>query len=82
MAATTGRGKPVRKPSDSPWRTLSEAGARVGRSKRFMRRQWKDGRLRGARIGGRGEILTTEAWVDQWVSDFATPIAMPVRRVG
>lgn len=67
-------------PADSPWKTLAEAGARVKRGPRFLRREWKAGRLRGAPIGGRGEVLTRDEWLDQWVLDQANPIAMPARR--
>ena len=68
-------------PADSPWKTLAEAGARIGRGKRFLRREWKAGRLRGAVVGGRQEILTRDEWVDDWIAARATPIVMQ-RRTG
>lgn len=67
-------------PADSPWKTLAEAGARVGHGQRFLRREWKSGRLRGAVIGGKKQVLTRDEWVDEWVIDHATPIVQPARR--
>lgn len=67
-------------PIDSPWLTLAEGGARVKRGKRFLSREVKAGRLRAARIGGRGEILTRAEWLDEWVTDQAAPISMTTRR--
>jgi hypothetical protein len=67
-------------PADSPWKTLAEAGARVGRGKRFMRNEWKAGRLRGACIGGRQEIFTSDQWVDEWVQNLAARARVPIRK--
>ena len=68
-------------PADSPWKTLAEAGARVNRGKRFLRKEWRSGRLRGACIGGRQEIFTRDEWLDEWVmNQVTTPITMPTRR--
>lgn len=63
------------------WRTLKDAGARVHRGTRFLAREVKAGRLRAARIGGRGEILTCDEWIDEWVESQAQPVIVtPVRR--
>lgn len=64
--------------AESPWLTAAEAAAYVKRGKRFLLREIHAGRLRAARIGGRGEILTRVEWCDAWVSDQAAPI--PIRR--
>lgn len=69
-------------PADSPWKTLKEAGAYVKKGRRFLLREIHDGRLRAARIGGRGEILTRAEWLDAWVSDQARPVAFPTRGHG
>jgi hypothetical protein len=59
---------------ESPWLTLTQAGSYVHRGKRFLAREVAAGRLRAARIGGRGEILTRREWLDSWVTDQATPV--------
>jgi hypothetical protein len=51
-----------------------------GRGKRFMAREVKAGRLRAARIGGRGELLTRIEWIDEWIIAQSTPIPIPARR--
>jgi excisionase family DNA binding protein len=67
--------------SSSPWLTAGEAGAYLKRGRRFVLREIHAGRLRAARIGGRGEILTRAEWCDQYVIDMAKPIPMQ-RRAG
>ena len=67
-------------PAETRWKTLAEAGARINRGKRFMRREWKAGRLRGALIGGRGEVFTTDQWTDDYVEFHAAPVVLPARR--
>ena len=62
------------------WRTATEAGSYIKRGRRFVLREIKAGRLRAARIGGRGEILTCDEWLDQYVRDQATPVAVVRRR--
>ena len=64
----------------SPWLTSSEAGAYLKRSKRFVLREIHAGRLRAARIGGRGEILTRREWLDTYAEDAAAPVSVPMRR--
>ena len=66
--------------SETPWLTLAEAAVYLRRGKRFLAREVKAGRLRAARIGGRGEILTSRAWCDDYIEKMATPIAFPERR--
>lgn len=67
-------------PADSPWKTMREAGQRVGRGERFMRREAHSGRLRAASIGGRKQLLTKDDWIDAWVLESATPVVMLRRR--
>jgi excisionase family DNA binding protein len=62
----------------SPWLTAAEAATYLKRGKRFVLREIKLGRLRGARVGGRGEVLTRAEWCDQWVEDQS--VIVPVRR--
>lgn len=64
----------------SPWLTAAQAGTYLQRSKRFVLREITAGRLRGAIVGGRREILTRREWADQWVEDQARPVAVPLRR--
>jgi hypothetical protein len=66
----------------SPWLSAKQAGAYLGRSPRFILREIKAGRLRGAIVSGRGrgEVLTRREWCDQWVEDRAKPIAFAPRR--
>jgi hypothetical protein len=60
---------------------MTQAGARAGgRGKRFMANEVKAGRLRAARIGGRGELLTRDEWIDEWIINQTIPIAINVRR--
>jgi excisionase family DNA binding protein len=65
----------------SPWMNTTDAAKYLKRGKRFILREIHAGRLRAAIVGGRREVLTSIAWLDQWVSDQATPIALR-RRAG
>lgn len=67
-------------PAASPWLTLKQASAYARRGSRFLRREIAVGRLRAARIGGRGEILTRAEWLDSWIEAQADPVLVPVRR--
>ncbi len=64
----------------SPWLNAREAAHYVKRGYRFILREIHAGRLRAARVGGRGEVLTRREWCDQWVIDQATPIPVAGRR--
>ena len=64
----------------SPWMTAAEGAAYIKRGKRFLMRQIHAGRVRAARIGGRGEILTRPDWLDQYVQEQAQPVVVAVRR--
>jgi excisionase family DNA binding protein len=64
----------------SPWLTAAEAAAYLKRSKQFLLREIRAGRLQAARVGGRREILTRAEWCDAWVQDQATPVLLPIRR--
>ncbi|HXG57081.1 MAG TPA: hypothetical protein VNJ03_17015 [Vicinamibacterales bacterium] len=64
----------------TPWMSAASAGAYVGRGKRFVCAEIKAGRIRAARIGGRGEVLTRREWLDQWVEDQAAPVLLAARR--
>jgi hypothetical protein len=63
------------------WMSARRAGEYLNRSPRFVLREIKAGRLRAARIGGRGEVLTCPAWCDQYVEDQAKPIMIRRRQV-
>jgi hypothetical protein len=66
------------------WRNLKQAAEYLGptRSPRFVAREIKSGRLRAAQIGGRGEYLTCDAWLDDYVESMAKPVPVPMRRRG
>jgi excisionase family DNA binding protein len=66
--------------TDSPWMTASEAAAYLKRGRRFVLREIKSGRLRGAIVGGRREVLTRAEWCDAWVEDNTKPMPYPVTR--
>ena len=66
--------------ASSPWLTLAESALYVKRGKRYLAGEVKAGRLRAARIGGRGEILTRREWLDAWVEDQAAPVMVSTRR--
>ena len=72
--------------ANSPWKTLGQAAERVplhnGRpiGKRFLAKEVREGRLRAARIGGNGQLLTRDEWVDEWITDHATPVPVSMRR--
>jgi excisionase family DNA binding protein len=66
----------------SPWLTAEDGAKYLGqnRSKRFVLREVKAGRLRAARIGGRGEILTRREWLDEYVEQHVAPVVVTERR--
>lgn len=64
----------------TPWLTAKEAAAYLKRGRAFVLREIKRGRLRGAVVGGRREVLTRREWCDEWVTDRARPVEIPVRR--
>lgn len=65
------------------WKNAKQAAAYLGpgRSPRFVLREIRAGRLRAARVGGRGEALTCDDWLDAWVQNQAKPILIQ-RRTG
>jgi hypothetical protein len=76
----------------SPWMTIDAAidyitsGARTeGKrriiSRRFIAKQVAMAQLRAARIGGRGQLFFTQAWLDAYMEAQAKPVLMPVRRL-
>jgi excisionase family DNA binding protein len=56
----------------------TELAAYLKRGRRFVLREIHRGRLRAARIGGRGEVLSCRAWADAYVEQQAAVV--PVRR--
>jgi len=49
-------------------------------SPRYLAKQVADGKLRGARIGGRGELLFRREWLDEWVETQTQPVIVAARR--
>jgi excisionase family DNA binding protein len=64
----------------SPWFTAKDAARYLRHGERFIRGEIAAGRLRAARVGGRGEILTRAEWCDAWVTDRAHTVALPLKR--
>lgn len=64
----------------SPWLAAPEAGAYIKRGRRFVLREVAAGRLRAARVGGRGEILTKTTWLDEWAEAQSAPVLIPFRK--
>ena len=66
----------------SPWMKLrTEGAAYARRGGRFLAREVKAGRLRAARVGGRGELMTRTEWIDEWLEDLARPVLVSRRAV-
>ncbi len=59
---------------ESPWMNAREAGRYLRRSRLFVLREVRAGRLKAARVGGRREILTRAEWCDAWVQQNAEPV--------
>ena len=67
--------------TESPWLKLrTEGAAYAKRGGRFLAREANAGRLKAARIGGRGEYLTRREWIDQWIEDQVKPVMVSRRR--
>jgi excisionase family DNA binding protein len=64
----------------SPWLTLGEASPYAKRGKRHLAKEVTAGRLRAARVGGRGELLFRREWLDAWIEDQAAPVMVPMRK--
>jgi hypothetical protein len=60
--------------------TLAEAAAYERRGRRWLRKEAAAGRVRHCRVGGRGELLFRQEWLDQHLEDLSTPVVLPVRR--
>ncbi len=62
--------------AESPWLTLRQAAAYLGphRSHRLLAREIKRGKLRAAKVAGRGDYVLKREWVDTWLEELATPV--------
>jgi len=59
----------------------ADAAKYLKRGRRFVLREIKSGRLRGAIVGGKREVLTRAEWCDQWVEDHTRAVPFtPARR--
>jgi hypothetical protein len=77
---------------DSPWMSGDAASeylsggerTETGRhrfSRHFLAKQVAKGKLRAARVGGRGQLLYRREWLDAWLEEHAQPVIVaPVRR--
>jgi excisionase family DNA binding protein len=59
--------------------TSRQAADYLQRGRRFVLDEIKAGRLRAARIGGRGEVLTKAEWCDEWVTAQAEVVPVRIR---
>lgn len=77
--------------TDSPWKSALAAidyltqGERTEKglrrlSPRLLAREVSGGRLRAAKVGGRGQLLYHRDWLDQWLENQAAPIPVTARR--
>jgi hypothetical protein len=65
----------------SPWLKLKTEGAAYAkRGGRFLAREVNAGRLRTAKIGGRGELITRASWLDEWIEAQAAPVTVSMRK--
>jgi hypothetical protein len=67
-------------PIGSPWLTMAQAEKYTRRCSKFLSRQVRAGRLKAARVGGRGEYVFRVEWLDQFFEDLATPVLVTPRR--
>jgi excisionase family DNA binding protein len=51
----------------SPWRTVEQAAARAQCGKRAIYKAVDARKLRAVSVNGRGDLRTTDEWVDQWL---------------
>jgi hypothetical protein len=65
---------------ETPWLNLALAAQYERRSKRFISNEVRAGRLRAARVGGRGELLFRREWLDEHLESLATPVIVTARR--
>ncbi len=59
--------------SDTPWLTVKEAAARARMGTHLLYREIRNGRLKAARIGGRGQCRLLAEWVDAWLVASSEP---------
>jgi excisionase family DNA binding protein len=77
--APVGETEPI---PESPWMNAERAARYLSKGRDFVRREVQAGRLRAARIGKRGDILTRAEWLDDYVTERASPITVGrLRRV-
>lgn len=62
--------------ADSPWLNAETAARYVRMSRKFIYEEVKRGRMRAARLGGRGEIVTRKEWLDEYIEQRAKPIEL------
>jgi hypothetical protein len=64
------------------WHNLKSAAAKLPgkRSPRFLAREIKAGRLKAARLGGRGEYVISDAWLDAYVESQTVMVSVSIRR--
>lgn len=63
----------------TPWMVTKESADYSRRSPRILRRAVKNGELRAARIGGRGELMFRKEWLDEWIESLARPVLVSRR---
>jgi hypothetical protein len=65
-------------PAASPWLTIEESRHVAKCGAKLLYREIKVGRLRAARLGGRGgKILIHQDWLTAWLEASSTPVELP-----
>jgi excisionase family DNA binding protein len=59
---------------DVTWWTLDEAAAYLRKCGRFVRLEIRAGRLKAARVGGRGDYRIRREWCDEYVERSIQPL--------
>lgn len=62
------------------WLTTTEAAKIVKVSTRVIYHAVKRGKLRAAKIDGRGDLRFRRQWIDEWVESCTTPLEIGVPR--
>ena len=54
-------------PGGSPWITVHEAARRARCGVKLIYREFRAGRLKAVRVGGRRELRLRSEWIDAWL---------------
>ena len=63
--------------ADGPVAQLARSRGQDGAWPPLSPERDQGGRLRAARVGERQEVITTDAWLDEWLANLSTVIPLP-----